>query len=108
MVGTLKNTLGPHHGRPVLGKAWPWDFRQAPAAGPPPGGDYHTVGYGLFQAPQLVQLYRTLDAAGRSELPALRNDEPLGLAASTSIRIAIRDTGRFMDPRSRKDWWVGY
>jgi hypothetical protein len=54
VVGTLKNTLGPHHGKPVLGKAWPWDFRQAPPSGPPPGADYHTVGYGLFQPPVLV------------------------------------------------------
>jgi hypothetical protein len=49
VVGTLKNTLGPHHGEPVLGKAWPWAFRQAPAQGPPPGKQYHTIGYGLFE-----------------------------------------------------------
>jgi hypothetical protein len=55
VVGTLKNTLGPHHGAPVLGKAWPWDFRQAPASGPPPGGNYHTVGYGLFEPAVLEQ-----------------------------------------------------
>ena len=55
VVGTLKNTLGPHHGKPVLGKAWPWDFRQAPPAGPPAGETYHTVGYGLFEAPVLKQ-----------------------------------------------------
>lgn len=55
VVGTLKNTLGPHHGKPVLGKAWPWDFRQAPPSGPPPGEAYDTVGYGLFEAPVLQQ-----------------------------------------------------
>jgi hypothetical protein len=55
VVGTLKNTLGPHHGKPVLGKAWPWDFRQAPPSGPPAGGTYHTVGYGLFEPPVLEQ-----------------------------------------------------
>ena len=55
VVGTLKNTLGPHHGKPVLGKAWPWDFRQAPDSGPPPGANYHTVGYGLFEPPVLEQ-----------------------------------------------------
>ncbi len=53
VVGTLKNTLGPHHGEPVLGKAWPWAFRQAPPTGPPPGEKYHTVGYGLFAPPVL-------------------------------------------------------
>jgi len=53
VIGTLKNTLGPHHGKPVLGKAWPWDFRQAPPAGPPAGSNYHTVSYGLFARPAL-------------------------------------------------------
>ena len=53
VIGTLKNTLGPHHGKPVLGKAWPWDFRQAPPAGPPTGNSYHTVSYGLFERPTL-------------------------------------------------------
>ena len=56
VVGTLKNTLGPHHGQPVLGKAWPWDFRQSPPTGPPAGQAYHTVGYGLFANPQLVRV----------------------------------------------------
>jgi len=54
VIGTLKNTLGPHHGKPVLGKAWPWDFRQAPSAGPPAGTKYHTVRYGLTQPLVLV------------------------------------------------------
>jgi len=49
VIGTLKNTLGPHHGNPPLGTAWPASFHKAPAAGPPPGSGYHTVGYGLFE-----------------------------------------------------------
>jgi hypothetical protein len=53
VIGTLKNTLGPHHGTPVLGKAWPWDFRQAPDNGPPAGEKYHTVDYGLYAPPSL-------------------------------------------------------
>ena len=48
-IGTLKNTLGPHHGKPSLGTAWPGMFQRAPAAGLPRGADYHTVGYGLFE-----------------------------------------------------------
>jgi hypothetical protein len=47
--GTLKNTLGPHHGKPPLGRAWPGMFHQAPEAGPPAGGTYSTVGYGLME-----------------------------------------------------------
>ena len=49
VVGTLKNTLGPHHGNPKLGAAWPSAFQQGPEQGPPPGRQYSTVGYGLFE-----------------------------------------------------------
>ncbi len=49
IVGTLKNTLGPHHGKPALGAAWPSAFQQGPQNGPPPGAQYSTVGYGLFK-----------------------------------------------------------
>jgi hypothetical protein len=59
-------------------------------------------------APELVALYRQLDAAGRKELPALRNGEVWGMAATGSIKVAVRDTGTFMDPRACKDWWVDY
>lgn len=48
VIGTLKNTLGPHHKNPALGTAWPGMFQSAPNPGPPPGSQYHTVGYGLF------------------------------------------------------------
>lgn len=58
--------------------------------------------------PALLALYRAKDAAGRSELPALRNNERFATASGSTLKVAIRDTGSFMDPRSRKDWWVGY
>ena len=48
VIGTLKNTLGPHHGKPTLGTAWPRMFQIGPETGPPPGRQYHTVGYGLM------------------------------------------------------------
>lgn len=57
--------------------------------------------------PELLTLYETMDAAGRSRLPALRPGQPFARAASTAIGVAIRDSGTFMDPRSRKDWWRG-
>ena len=56
VVGTLKNTLGPHHGKPGLGSAWPGMFHNGPKAGPPPGADYSTVGYGLFAPFQLERI----------------------------------------------------
>ncbi len=75
--------------------------------------DTAAVGYlvhieDLTVDPALVALYNELNLAGRSRLPALRNGEVLGLASGTTIKVAIRDTGAFMDPRVRKDWWKGY
>jgi hypothetical protein len=55
VIGTLKNTLGPHHNNPALGTAWPGMFQKAPSPGPPPGSGYSTVGYGLFEPFALVQ-----------------------------------------------------
>ncbi len=48
VIGTLKNTLGPHHNGPGLGSAWPSMFHRGPETGPPPGRDYAGVEYGLF------------------------------------------------------------
>jgi len=56
VTGTLKNTLGPHHEKPVLGTAGPGDFRKAAQTGPPPGQDYHTIDYGLFKPFVLKQI----------------------------------------------------
>lgn len=58
--------------------------------------------------PSLLALYRAQDATGRQALPALRHQERFANASGSTLKIAIRDTGSFMDPRSRKDWWVGY
>jgi LysM repeat protein len=57
--------------------------------------------------PSLLTLYERMNAAGRSQLPALRAGQALGRARGNEIQVAIRDTGRFMDPRTRKDWWRG-
>jgi hypothetical protein len=55
----------------------------------------------------LLALYQQLNAAGRAELPALFPGQPLGRAPATEIDAAIRDSGAFLDPRTRKDWWQG-
>jgi hypothetical protein len=60
---------------------------------------------GICVEPALQALYAANDAAGRSELPALAGNQPFGRARGAEIQVAIRDTGSFMDPRSRKDWW---
>jgi hypothetical protein len=48
VYGTLRNTLGPFHNDPPLGRAWPGSFQQGAKGGPPPGAGYASVGYGLF------------------------------------------------------------
>ena len=57
---------------------------------------------------QLRQLYESLNNAGRGELPALRYSELIGYTTGQPVKVVIRDTGAFMDPRSRKDWWQGF
>lgn len=75
--------------------------------------DTPAIGYlvhldGIRVDPALLMLYQAKNAAGRSELPALRNNEPFATAVGKTMRVAIRDTGAFRDPRSRKDWWQGF
>ncbi|MCB0095014.1 MAG: SH3 domain-containing protein [Caldilineaceae bacterium] len=55
--------------------------------------------------PNLLALYRSSNAGGRHQLPALHNGDVVGIAADGELRVSIRDNGEFMDPRSRKDWW---
>ena len=62
---------------------------------------------GVCTDPDLLALYRQNHAAGRGSLPALRGHQAFGVAAGTEIQVAVRDTGSFMDPRSRNDWWQG-
>ena len=49
VYGSLKNTLGPHHNNPLLGRAWPGAFQQGAKEGRPPGSKYHVLGYGLLE-----------------------------------------------------------
>ncbi len=56
VIGTLKNTLGPHHGNPATGSAWPRNFQTAPKGGQPRGSEYSTIGYGLFEPFVLKQI----------------------------------------------------
>ena len=55
VYGTLKNTLGPFHNDPPLGRAWPGSFQQGVKGGPPPGSAYDSVDYGLFDDFKLMK-----------------------------------------------------
>jgi len=56
VIGTLKNTLGPHHSGTLRGSAWPASFQKAPENGPPAGKEYDTIDYGLFEPFALRQV----------------------------------------------------
>ncbi|MCL5281098.1 MAG: hypothetical protein M1376_14455 [Planctomycetes bacterium] len=56
VIGTLKNTLGPHHNGTLRGNAWPASFQKAPENGPPAGNSYDTIDYGLFEPFTLKQI----------------------------------------------------
>jgi hypothetical protein len=49
IYGTLRNTLGPFHNDPPLGRAWPGAFQQGAKGGLAPGSEYSSVDYGLFE-----------------------------------------------------------
>jgi hypothetical protein len=59
VYGTLKNTLGPFHNNPALGRAWPGSFQQGAKGGRPGGKAYSVVEYGLFEEFKVKQ--RSLD-----------------------------------------------
>ncbi len=82
------------------------------------------VGYtvhvdGLCTDPNLLALYRQLDAANGPRyvyrppeqrpysyaLPVLPAGQPIGVARGIEVVVAIVDTGSFMDPRSCNEWW---
>lgn len=62
---------------------------------------------GVCVEPRLLGLYEGWNGSGREQLPALRGGDVIGRASGDEIRVAIRDNGSFLDPRSRKDWWQG-
>jgi hypothetical protein len=70
-------------------------------------GGYAIHVEGVCTEPNLLALYEQMNSAGRGQLPALKAGQAFGRARENEIRVAIRDTGRFMDPRVRKDWWRG-
>lgn len=73
------------------------------------GDDNAIVGYsmhidGFCVDPSLVALYRQLHSEGRHKMPVLRPGQRIG-TANGEVRVAVRDSGSWMDPRSKLDWW---
>jgi len=55
----------------------------------------------------LLALYQSSNSNGRGKLPALQAGQGFGRASGSEIGVAIQDSGAWMEPRSRKDWWHG-
>ena len=62
---------------------------------------------GVCVEPRLLLLYQQWNLVGRGQLPALNGAQPFGRALTSEIKVGIQDSGAWMDPRSRKDWWQG-
>ncbi|MBI5032090.1 MAG: hypothetical protein HZB51_16285 [Chloroflexi bacterium] len=60
---------------------------------------------GVAVEANLLALYQQANRLGRGELPGLRNGQAFARTLNTELKLAIRDAGGFMDPRSKKDWW---
>lgn len=74
------------------------------------GEDNIVYGYALHVLdvciePKLRDAYVDANAKGRASLPALATGQAFARARGGSVRVIVRDTGAFMDPRVRKDWW---
>jgi hypothetical protein len=54
VFGSLKNVLGPHHGKFKPGLIGSWLWRTAPEH-TPPGSQYDLIGYGLFEEFRLIE-----------------------------------------------------
>lgn len=72
----------------------------------PPNDDGYPIYFlDICVDPNLLAKYQSDNAGGRNSLPAIRAGQIFGYAKDTEVKVAVRDTGSFMDPRSRKDWW---
>ena len=77
------------------------------------GDDGAIEGYAIHMEgfcvdPNLVSLYNSLNSQGRSSLPALKEGQKMGTAKTSEVRVMVRDSGSFLDPRSKGDWWQSY
>jgi hypothetical protein len=80
-----------------------------------PGTGYTVHIDNICTDPNLLALYNSLDGAARNtyssnrpyfyHLPGLTAGKVFGTARGNQIRVAIVDSGAYMDPRSCNDWW---
>lgn len=62
---------------------------------------------GVAPDESLLTLYRQLNSEGRKRMPALKVNDIIGTAIDNEIWVSIRDSGDFLDPRWKQEWWAG-
>jgi hypothetical protein len=110
--------LGPDFGRGALVIFADHDtitlkFTRDDSAAPGTGYTLHLDN--ICTDPNLLGLYTSLDNAARNtysatrpysyNLPGLTAGQVFGTARGSEVRVAIVDSGAFMDPRSCDEWW---
>lgn len=55
--------------------------------------------------PNLLATYQKNNSDGRGVLPAVKAGQIFGYAKNTDVKVTVRDTDQWMDPRAKKDWW---
>lgn len=56
----------------------------------------------------LLAAYNRENASGRGSLPVLATGQIFGYGKGIDIKVGIRDSLDWMDPRAQKDWWQGF
>lgn len=55
--------------------------------------------------PNLLAKYQADNAGGRGQLPVVGKGQVFGYAGNSDVKVGIRDTMSFVDPRYKQDWW---
>ncbi len=73
----------------------------------PAGTGYGVHIDGLRVNPALLAQYRADNPNGlrSGHLPTVKPNEVIGTADGNEVRVTVRDSGDFMDPRAKRDWW---
>lgn len=55
--------------------------------------------------PNLLAKYQADNTGGRGQLPVIAQGQVFGYAGNSDVKVGIRDTMSFVDPRYKEDWW---
>lgn len=61
---------------------------------------------GLCVDSNLLAAYNSDAGGGRAQLPVIGTGQVFGYGGSEDVKVVIRDTMSFVDPRAKEDWWT--